>query len=261
MKKLFFAALAVSALTITSCGGNQSSSNASAADSAQTEASAVAPELNEATQATYDKLTSQLEESVESKDPKAVTTTLANLAATYKALVNAEKLEDALQYGQAIKNFVATNSETLKTIANGNNTINSLLATIAALPTDAATTAEQAKEAVTSDAVTLASSALQKAAATTATATAAAEALQNLPTSAKEAVQSVVNSAVSGAATEAANAETAVKDAATNAVNNAKEEASKKVNEAATKAANKANEKVNEAATKAANSALKKLGL
>ncbi len=241
MKKLFIAVLAVSALTISSCG-NKSASTTEAADSAQTEA----VELNEATQSTYDKLIAALQEALDSKDPQALTTTLANLATTYTALVNSGKLDDALSYGQAIKDYVANNSESLKALAGDNSSISSLISTIQSLPTDASTTAEQAKEAVNSEAVSLASSALQKAAAAGVSASDAASALENLPSSAKEAVESVV----SGASSSASSASTSVSDAVESAKESAKEAAKEKINEAAS-----------DAASKAASSAVKKLGL
>ncbi len=225
MKKLFFTVLAVSALTLASCGSKTESANPEAA---QTEA----VELEGDTKATYDKLVAQLQEALSSNDPQALTTTLANLAASYKALVNADQLDQALQYGQAIKDFVSNNSETLTAVAGDNSTISNLISTISNLPTDATTTADQAKEAVSSDAVSLASSALQKAADASATASDAVEALQKLPSSAKEAVTSALSSS-------ATSVEDAVTDAANNAVTDAKEKVNEKVNEAASNAASK----------------------
>ncbi len=231
MKKLFFSVIAVSLLTITSCGNKTASNNPEAE---QTEVSA---ELEGDTKTTYDNLIAQLQEAISSGDQQTITTTLANLAASYKALVNSDQLEQALQYGQAIKNYISENSEALTSAAGNNTTISNLISAISNLPTDASTTAEQAKDAISSDVVSLASSTLQDAASASATASSAAEALKNLPSSAKEAV------------TEAAN----------NAVSEAESKVSEKVNEAASNAAEKVNEKVNEAASNAASSVLKGL--
>ena len=163
------------------------------------------------------------------------------MQATYKALVNAGQLDEAKAYGQSIKNFLAENAESIKIVTDGNTTIANLVNGIKNLPTTAETTAEQAKQAVTDDAVNLAAPYIQKAAQTAATVEAAKAALQSAPEAAKKIVENVPE-----AAKEAA------KTAATNAVNNAKAAAEKKANEEVTKAQNKANEEVNKAREKAA---------
>ena len=178
------------------------------------------------------------------------------MQATYKALVNAGQLDEAKAYGQSIKNFLAENAESIKAVTEGNTTIADLVNGIKNLPTSAETTAEQAKQAVTDDAVSLAAPYIQKAAQTAATVEAAKAALQSAPEAAKKIVENVPE-----AAKEAA------KTAATKAVNNAKAAAEKKANEEVTKAREKAAEKVKEGQKKlndkvneAANNALKNLG-
>jgi hypothetical protein len=247
MKKILFLAAAVAAMTFAACG-NKSQSAAPAADSAQSDSVAavdtasLAPEAKAALGA----LTLQLQKAVESKDPKAVTTALANLEATYKTLVNTGNLEDAKTYGSAIKQFVSESADSIKQIASGNTTIAELVNGIANLPTTAETTAEQAKAAVSEDVVNLASSAIAKGASAKATAETAAAALKNAPATAA--------SVASAAAT------TAVETAKTNAENKVNEkvnETKEKANDAVNKAANKANEAVNNAANKAVNSLFK----
>ncbi len=241
MKKLFFAALAVTALTIASCGNKTAApaaANDSIADTSMVDTTALAPE----TKSMLNSLTTQLTDVIKNKDTKGLTTTLANIAASYKALVNSGKLQDALSYGQVIKDFVAKNLDTIKSFAGNNTAISSLLSGIQALPTDASTTAEQAKQAVSSKLTDLASSAFQKAAAGGATAEAAAAALKNL-----------TGNAMEGAKDAAVNAKDAAAEKANEAVDATKAKAGEAVNDAAAK--------TNDAVNKAASKAVKGLGL
>lgn len=234
MKKLFIAAAVLSTLAFASCG-NKTTSQAGAADSTADTTAVVDSALSAETQASVSTLTGKLAEVVKTGDTKQLTTTLADLAATYKALVNAGKLQEALSYGQTIKAFVNEHADQIKSVAGNNATINKLLTAVQNLPTDASTTAEAAKAAVKSEAVGLASSYLQKAAATSATAAAAAEALKALPTQAT--------------------------DAAKSAVTEAKDAAKAKVDEKVTETKEKAAETVNKTVDDAKQKALKGLGL
>ena len=197
-----------------------------------------------------------------------MTTALADLAATYKALVNAGELNDAKTYGAAIKKFVKDNEQTLKSVAADNTTIADLITNIENLPTAAATTADEAKKAVAQDVVNLASPYLQKGAAAAATAEAAAAVLKNAPAAAKAAIDAAPATAKAAAEQAANQAVNNAKTAAENKVNEEANKAASKANEAVTKAQNKAAEKVNKAASKAndavnkaAGKALKGLGL
>lgn len=260
MKKLLFLAAAVAAMTFAACG-NKSQSAAPAADSdsvatdtvAVIDTASLAPETRTALTA----MTGQLDKAIATKDPKVVTTALANLEATYKTLVNTGKLDDAKTYGAAIKQFVNGKAAEIKNIASGNTTVADLVNGIANLPTTAETTAEQAKAAVSDDVVSLASAAIAKGASAKATAEEAAAALKSAPTT----VAGVAQAAANAAATNAVNsANTAVQNAKTNAENKVNEKVSsakQKANDAVNKAANKANEEVNKAASKAVNSLFK----
>ena len=248
MKKNIMLVMAVAAMLFASCGGSKTKSAAEATDSTATadsteqiDTTALAPE----TKSTLNALTAQATSAIEKKDPKQVTTALADLATTYKTLVNAGKLDEAKTYGAAIKKFVKDNEQTLKSVATSNTTIADLINNIENLPTTAATTADEAKKAVAQDVVNLASPYLQKGAAAAATAEAAAV-LKNAPATAKAAAEQAANQAVNNA-----------KTAAENKVNEEANKAASKANEAVTKAQNKAAEKVNKAAGKA----LKGLGL
>lgn len=245
MKKNIMLVMAVAAMLFASCGGSKTKSAAEATDSTATadsteqiDTTALAPEIK----STLNALTAQATSAIEKKDPKQVTTALADLATTYKTLVNAGKLDEAKTYGAAIKKFVKDNEQTLKSVATSNTTIADLINNIENLPTTAATTADEAKKAVAQDVVNLASPYLQKGAAAAASAEAAAAVLKNAPAAAKAAIDAAPATA---------------KTAAENKVNEEANKAASKANEAVTKAQNKAAEKVNKAAGKA----LKGLGL
>ena len=260
MKKNIMLVMAVAAMLFASCGGSKTKSAAEATDSTATadsteqiDTTALAPE----TKSTLNALTAQATSAIEKKDPKQVTTALADLATTYKTLVNAGKLDDAKAYGAAIKKFVKDNEQTLKSVATNNTTIADLITNIENLPTTAATTADEAKKAVAQDVVNLASPYLQKGAAAAATAEAAAAVLKNAPAAAKAAIDAAPATAKAAAEQAANQAVNNAKTAAENKVNEEANKAASKANEAVTKAQNKAAEKVNKAAGKA----LKGLGL
>lgn len=259
MKKNIMLVMAVAAMLFASCGGSKTKSAAEATDSTATadsteqiDTTALAPE----TKSTLNALTAQATSAIEKKDPKQVTTALADLATTYKTLVNAGKLDEAKTYGAAIKKFVKDNEQTLKSVATSNTTIADLINNIENLPTTAATTADEAKKAVAQDVVNLASPYLQKGAAAAATAEAAAV-LKNAPAAAKAAIDAAPATAKAAAEQAANQAVNNAKTAAENKVNEEANKAASKANEAVTKAQNKAAEKVNKAAGKA----LKGLGL
>ena len=261
---IFAAALA---LTFSSCG-NKTQNTAANADSAAVVANEEGgAELSADDQTTIDNLTAELQKAIDAKDAKTTISVLANLQTIYKNLAEEGKLEEAKAYGSAIKKFVNDNAETLKTIASGNSTVESLVNGIVNLPTSAAATAEDAKAAITSDVVKLASPAIAKGETVVETAKAAAEMVKNAPEAVKNAAEAA-KSAVNNAASTAENAaKTAVDDAAAKA-NAAAAEGKKKLEEKrnadrqkAAEKVNEANKKANEAVNKAADKALKGLGL
>lgn len=270
MKKNIMLVMAVAAMLFASCGGSKTKSAAEATDSTATadsteqiDTTALAPEIK----STLNALTAQATSAIEKKDPKQVTTALADLATTYKTLVNAGKLDEAKTYGAAIKKFVKDNEQTLKSVATNNTTIADLINNIENLPTTAATTADEAKKAVAQDVVNLASPYLQKGAAA-ATAETAAAVLKNAPAAAKAAIEAAPATAKAATEQAANQAVNNAKAAAENKVNEEANKAASKANEAVTKAQNKAADKVNKAANKAndavnkaAGKALKGLGL
>ena len=270
MKKNIMLVMAVAAMLFASCGGSKTKSAAEATDSTATADSTEQIDTTALAEikSTLNALTAQATSAIEKKDPKQVTTALADLATTYKTLVNAGKLDEAKTYGAAIKKFVKDNEQTLKSVATSNTTIADLINSIENLPTTAATTADEAKKAVAQDVVNLASPYLQKGAAAAATAETAAAVLKNAPAAAKAAIDAAPATAKAAAEQAANQAVNNAKTAAENKVNEEANKAASKANEAVTKAQNKAAEKVNKAANKAndavnkaAGKALKGLGL
>lgn len=261
MKKLFIFAATI-ALTFSSCG-NKTQNTEAISDSTEVTDSATTAEdggtaaISSESQSTANNLTAELKKAVEAKDPKATISSLANLQTIYKNLVEQGKLDDAKAYGSAIKKFVSDNAESIKNIAAGNTTVENLINGIANLPTSAAATAEEAKAAVKSDVVNLASPVIAKGQAAVADAKTAAEIVKNAPATVKAAAENAAQTAVD-------NAKAKAEQKASDAVNKANEKANEAVNKEKQKAADKINEgkqKANDAVNKAANKALKGLGL
>lgn len=256
MKKVFMMAFAVCAITLGSCTGGNKPTNDNGADSTAVDSAvisdSIATKLSPATQSTVKSLTSQLQSVLQTKDKTQIISTLANLETVYKNLVETGKLDEAKGYASAIQQFISQHSEEIKGYTSGNATIASLVEGINNLPTSAATTAEQAKAAVVSDVVNLASPAIAKGETVVSTAAAAADLIKNAPASVKSAAEnaakSVVNNAVSSAKETAVNQAT---NAANNAVETAKAKTVEKANQEVDKVQKKANETVTNAQKKA----------
>lgn len=221
MRKFLLMFVAVTALMLASCGNKTNAGAAKEADSAAVDtgtAAALAPE----TQKTFDALTNQLTSDIESKNPSKIVTSLANLQVIFKNLVESGKLEEAKSYGNAIKQFVSEHADAIKSAAAGNATIASLIESVENLPTSAAATAEEAKAAVISDVIKLASPAIVKGTTAVEDAQAAAEAVKNAPDEAKAAIENKANEEASKAKQKANEAVDKAASKANDAVNNAK---------------------------------------
>lgn len=226
MKKTLFFAAAL-ALAMASCGNKTQNAEAQA-DSTEvaTDSAAV---LSEETQATVGQLTDELTKAIETKDGKAISTTLTTLQSTYKQLVEAGKLEEAKAYGEAIKTLVADKAEDIKGAAAGDvDAIASLVEAVKGLPTSAETTAEEAKAAV-----------------------------ENVATTAVDDAKNAAKGAVKEADEQAKKAVDDAKQKANEKVAETKQKANEKVTEAKQKAKDDAKAAVNKATDKA----LKGLGL
>lgn len=204
MKKIVLFACAVFALA--SCG-NKTADTEVKEDSVSTEL-VETPSAEEVTSA------------LETNDPSKIEVALTTAKDVYAKLVEEGKVEEAKKYALKIQEFIANNSESIKSASN-NATIASLVDGIKNLPTSAEATAEDAVAAVKADAKTIGDAA-KGAAETAAT---------NAANSAKAAADAKVNEA---------------KSAAENKVNEAQQKAAGKVNEAA----DKANKALGDAASK-----------
>uniref|UniRef100_A0AB33J543 Lipoprotein n=1 Tax=Prevotella sp. GTC17254 TaxID=3236794 RepID=A0AB33J543_9BACT len=142
MKKIFFAAVAV-ALTMASCG-NQTKSASQLVDSdsiaAAVDTAAVAANSAEA-------VVSLLNNQLTEKNGTDLTKTLTSLQTKYAELVKGGKLEEGKKYAQVVKQFVEEHADQIKSVVGDNATVNTLISGIKSLPTDAATTANEAVNA------------------------------------------------------------------------------------------------------------------
>lgn len=222
MKKTMLLA-AVLCLVLASCGNKSQQGDATTADSTATVENTENQDGNSEAlgadaQTAIDQATASLQKALETKDAKATAQTIAQLTNTYKKLVEQGKMDEAKAYGEAIKNWVKSNEQDIKSIANGDATIGELVNGIQNLPTSASATAEQAKAAAVKQAAEQAAN----------------QAAANVKTAAENKAKEEANK---------------INEKVSTAKENAKAKATEKVNEAKAKA--------NEAATKAANKAIK----
>ncbi len=223
MKKVFMMAAAVATmLVVTSCGNKQTTNANADADSTSTELtdSATSVTANDA------ESTADLDALIASKDAKGLQNTITAIQEHYAQLVKEGKLEEAKAYAEKMKAYLNTHADEIKNIASGNTTIVDLVNYVSKLPTDAKTTAEEAKKY-----------------------------LENVPASVAGAATSAAKNAANKAVDDA-------KSTANQAVTEAKKNAEEKATKAVTDAKNKANQAVenaNKKATDAVNKAAEKL--
>lgn len=211
MKKILLVAC-VAVMAFASCGNK--TTPAEAVDSVEVEAT-----VDNAADEALALVATQLE----GTDANALKAALANLQATYAALVEAGDLEGAKAFALKIQEFVAEKSEAIKNLANGEATILGLVDGIKNLPTSAEATAEEALAAVQADAKTLAEGAKE----------AAKAAVEAKVEEAKAAAVEKATEAVAPAVEKAA--EAAQKAAEAKAKADEKVEQAKAVNDAAKK--------------------------
>lgn len=206
MKKIVL--FACVAFALASCG------NKAASTEAEVQEDSVV--VNLVLPADAEEVTSALE----TKDPAKIEAALTKAKDVYAKLVEEGKVEEAKKYALKVQEFIANNSESIKSAAN-NATVASLVDGIKNLPTSAEATAADAVAAVKADAKTVGDAAKG----------AAEAAATNAANSAKAAADAKVNEA---------------KSAAESKVNEAQQKAAGKVNEAA----DKANKALGDAASK-----------
>lgn len=144
MKKIFFAIVAVAAITFTACNGT-------AKGGAETDS--VATETEAATEVTTnvedaDATVSALSAAVAASDAEQ-TQSLLQKAQEYIAKLQAEgKIEEAKAYLAKIQQFIADNEEKIAEYTAGNQTLANIVSAVKAIPVDAAAIAEDAKGTV-----------------------------------------------------------------------------------------------------------------
>lgn len=230
MKKTFIMAFAIATLGISSCG-NKTEATAENDSTAVVDSSVA--DVPEEVKSTVDNLFANINTCIEKKDAESLKTTLADMQVIYKNLVESGKLDEAKAYGQAIKDFINSHANDLKSFSEGNTTISSLVNGIVNLPTSASATIDEAKSAVVSDVVNFASPAVAKG--------------ETIVDAVKGAPESIKNAAE----TAAENAVDAAKAKANEKVEEAKAEAKEKVETEKEKAKEKAADKANKALDKA----------
>ena len=168
MKKLFFCAMAVAAISFASCG-NKNAKDAECAcecdtcqcdpcecgckcDPCECDPCECAKKCNAeqaCDKACGDCPMKAMSEKLEAGDSEGVTAALSDAAAKIEALLKEGKTEEAQKLGWAVKKFIDTNKEKL---SSANITVDNIASTIASLPACAEATAEAGAEAVKADA-------------------------------------------------------------------------------------------------------------
>lgn len=140
MKKIFFAIVAVAAVTFSACNGT--AKGGAENDSIATEVAEV-----EETATDADATISALNTAIEAGDAEQ-TQSLLQKAQDYIAKLQAEgKIEEAKAYIAKLQQFISANEEKIATFTAGNETLASIVSAVKALPVDAAVLAEGAKTA------------------------------------------------------------------------------------------------------------------
>lgn len=211
MKKIYICALAAMAITMASCG-NKTTANQEGTDSAMVanDTTAMAGMTAADAQGDAETLNNNLKAMIEAKDAKGIQAITAQAKEKIQQLINSGNYEAAKAYAEKVKTFINENAETVKSIAGGNETINSLVNTITNIPANAEGAANNAKEAA-----------------------------QNAGNAVKSSAQDAVNNAGQKIEDKVNEKKAEAKKKATEAVDKKKEEANKAVNDAVNKGLNK----------------------
>ena len=141
MKKIFYAIVAVAAITFSACNGTvkgEQNTDSIATDSVVAEV----PEAD--ADATITALAAALNDNNAEE-----TQSLLQKAQDYIAKLQAEgKLEEAKAYIAKLQQFISENEEKIAEFTAGNETLGNIVSAVKAIPVDAAAVAEGAKDAV-----------------------------------------------------------------------------------------------------------------
>lgn len=211
MKKIFFLALGVVAMSFVSCGNK--TNEGENVDSTEVVDSVVVAADD------ADAVVAQLTELVTAENKEGVASIVEQVKQKIAELINAGKAEEAASYAKTIQEYLKANAEQIKAITSGNETINNIVNTVVSLPTDAQT-------------ITTAAAGLLEA-----TAVNAAENVKN-------AAEAKANEVVENAKEQAAQKVNEQVQKANDKVNEKVNEGAQKANDAVNKAANSALKKL-----------------
>ena len=141
MKKIFFAIVAVAAISFSACNGT-------AKGGEETDSINADSVVAEAPEANVDAIISSLSTAVADNDAEATQTFLQKAQAYIAKLQEEGKLEEAKVYIAKLQQFISENEEKITQLTAGNETLNNIVSAVKALPVDAAALAGDAKDAV-----------------------------------------------------------------------------------------------------------------
>ena len=141
MKKIFFAIVAVAAITFSACNGT-------AKGGEETDSINADSVVAEAPEANVDAIISSLSTAVADNDAEATQTFLQKAQAYIAKLQEEGKLEEAKVYIAKLQQFISENEEKITQLTAGNETLGNIVSAVKAIPVDVANVAEGAKDAV-----------------------------------------------------------------------------------------------------------------
>ena len=141
MKKIFFAIVAVAAISFSACNGT-------AKGGEETDSINADSVVAEAPEANVDAIISSLSTAVADNDAEATQTCLQKAQAYIAKLQEEGKLEEAKVYIAKLQQFISENEEKITQLTAGNETLGNIVSAVKAIPVDVANVAEGAKDAV-----------------------------------------------------------------------------------------------------------------
>ena len=142
MKKIFYAIVAVAAITFSACNGTAKGGAETDSIAADSAAVAQVPEAN------VDAIIASLSTAVADNDAEATQTFLQKAQAYIAKLQEEGKLEEAKVYIAKLQQFISENEEKITQLTAGNETLGNIVSAVKAIPVDAAALAGDAKDAV-----------------------------------------------------------------------------------------------------------------
>ena len=141
MKKIFYAIVAVAAITFSACNGT-------AKGGEETDSINADSVVAEAPEANVDAIIASLSTAVADNDAEATQTFLQKAQAYIAKLQEEGKLEEAKVYIAKLQQFISENEEKITQLTAGNETLGNIVSAVKGIPVDVANVAEGAKDAV-----------------------------------------------------------------------------------------------------------------